>query len=279
MTTSTEETINQTTIKKEKGKETIKESFKESSKEAIKEKSTGKSKEKRFLKIKWDGSHLGEFKHDIICGTCEINGDRYCKFNINDHIFYAHIKTVTDNISCLVDELKELFGLRKLGTHTVRIHSKLYLLIKANTIKSATKNEMSIIEDISINKVAINPTDNVLFQREVQKIVVFRELLGISAGGRNIIRIRYDLDGPYPLSYIENNIDYDKHKITLQIYRKWFADLSISDILPKIVNYGDDLTETIAQYRGEIEKVITRVNKDYIWISSFIVNRMMDKLT
>jgi hypothetical protein len=230
--------------------------------------------------VRWNGTHLGEYSHSIIQGTCKINGDRYCKFNIKGEIFYAHIKPVSDNLSCVIDELKVLFSLKKLGTHTIKFHNKLYLLIRANV--KYDKGIMTVVEDVPIGRISIGPSDNAYFREEVQKVVAFRELLSISNNAANVIRVRSHERGPYPVSYVESRLDISNHKFTLQIYRKWFCDIDIHDVLPKMVKfhqYGNDLHKLVTQYRWDVEDIINKINKDYVYLSGFIVDQLIKMMS
>lgn len=235
---------------------------------------------------KWDGSHLGDFKANEISYHSSTNDDETLlpiwTIKHDNLTFTAMVKSSKDQFPCLADELKPLFGLLKLGTHMIKVGGKSYLLIKPPS---------SDCKDVKLS----NPTDgkvsapSSLLKKQVRSIYAFRYLIGMNNSNDSHIYIRH-LKGfaPVPISYIDTCPAGDKHTkkseinpLSLTVINKWFDNCDLSTTVKSIIGYGshDKLPVIIMELTGKIEEVINRVNKEYIWITAFIVDRVCAHLT
>lgn len=238
--------------------------------------------------LKWDGTHLGQFHESIILAKTKTKHGRYWKIKIpltdkpepREVEVYCLAKIVKNFFPAIIDEIKPIFGLPKMGTHTLRIEGFLYLIIRIPTIRGI------IIEDHCLNELTINPTTNMLFCRQVQEILCFRDLLALSSTYESSIHVRYmEPNHPFPISFVENNMNFTENKrpvLSKRMIKRWFGDTPINIVLLRLMRIGkDDLRrfpEILAKYRKDIEEAINRVNKDSIWCSNFILNRLSNRL-
>jgi len=103
--------------------------------------------------ILWDGSHLGNYPESIISYTMKVlnTNMKYCRLNINELTIFCSLrkskeKKSATKILALIDELKPIFGLRKVGSHTITISSRLYIIYNVNL-----RSYNDIIADIPIS--------------------------------------------------------------------------------------------------------------------------------
>lgn len=236
--------------------------------------------------LKWDGSYLGIYPGTIILAKTKTTHGCYMKLQITDIVenkpidIYCLARLIKNFFPAIIDELKTIFRLPKLGTHTLHIDKGLYLIVKVPLSKGI------IIEDRTLNEIPINPRNNLLFCQQVQEILCFRDLLALPASYERSIHVRYvEPYPPYPLSFHENGMDFTEHKkpiISKHLMKKWFGETSVSTVLLRLLRISvEDLYnfhEILAKYRKDIEETINRVNKDSIWCSTFILSRLSNRL-
>ena len=86
---------------------------------------------------KWDGSLLGTIKPDQIVSKTRLNGLLYWTIKINDCQEQGIIRRIISPMSSLIDEIKCIFNIEKLGTHRLLADDPSgkkasYLMIKAD---------------------------------------------------------------------------------------------------------------------------------------------------
>lgn len=183
------------------------------------------------------------------------------------------VKSTKTTIPCLVDELKDVFSLPKLGTHWCRINSKYYILIKPNKTP-----EGYIKEEITLNMIDIQ-TD--LLRLQIQEVFAFRELLGVTCSFESSIIIREGKSGVYPISYNEPNMTIgDTKVIPGTVLDKWFGDTTIDDVVQKLcrINNIDKLAKILHELRGKIENIIEKVDRRSITYKNLIIDRITQRL-
>lgn len=258
-------------------------------------------------KITWDGSYLGEFTPEIIISKIVTKELTYARIQLNNNgeDLICRIKKVTKMsnmiIPHLVDELKPVFGLIKVGSHYLKIGRSYYSIFK---VQLNQQNEIIVeqkLSDVTPDQImstqnqdiSVNVNVNIdgwpqLFRQQIQEILCFREVIGLTTYER-YIRVRFPLKGcPYPISYHETTIPfYTQHSsLSKKMIEKWFKTCSVGHVLARMmrIDFHDrdsksiELTSIIAQYRSNIETVINRIDKESIWRSSYILERMLRRL-
>jgi hypothetical protein len=229
--------------------------------------------------FKWDGTDVTEF-----ISKCDIFG---AKFNRLKYwvIQYTDpetkkisedtciIKSSKNSLPCLVDELKVIFGLPKLGTHWCRLNGKTYTLVKCiRTIEGYIK------EEITLNMIAVSTP---LLIMQIQEVFAFRELLGVTCSYESSIIIREGKTGPYPISFNEPNMATGDNKvIPFTILDKWFEDSNLDDVVKRLcrINNIDRLATVIYELRKQIDEIIERVDRRAITYKNCIIDRITERL-
>lgn len=211
----------------------------------------------------WDGSFLGNYTEEeakIQGDHCIINGVRY------------YIKHKKDTIYCIIDEIKPLFGIKKIGTHRLNIGNKAFVIYnlelpdKINTVYSYDYKKFT-------------PK----YRTEVRKILIFRYLFGITPlSDRSILA---DINGKNPeeeicepLGFNELSVSIVKHKdvmFTQSINNKWFKTNEKSIILDKMILYNKlGPVECFNTLRTNMCEIINRIDKNQISLESFIIEKI-----
>lgn len=223
--------------------------------------------------FKWDGSEVTDIinKSDIY----EFNHNKL-KYWIIKYLNFSEtciIKSCKNTIPCMIDELKTVFGLQKLGTQWFTHDNRKKLLIKC--IKN--KND-DIVEEIRLKQVK---KISKLLTLQVQEIYTFRELLGITMSFDSSIIYRKNKYGGYPISFVESNMkSEDKKNIPNTVLNKWFGEVTIDSVVMRIFKIYDinQLNKTLFMARNQMEKIINRVEKNNISYLSYIMNRITQRL-
>ena len=183
------------------------------------------------------------------------------------------VRSCKTNLPCIIDELKPIFGLQKLGTHWCKYKGKVKQLIKC-----VRGTEGYVTEEITLNQINdISP----LLILQVQEIFTFRELLGITCSYDSSIIVRQTKNGMYPISFYEPNMVMENSKvIPFTVLDKWFENSSIDDVVKRLFKINDinRLDKLLQQVRNSIEITIERVDRSAISYKTSIMNRITQRL-
>lgn len=183
------------------------------------------------------------------------------------------IRTSKTNIPCLIDEIKTIFNLPKIGTHWCKQGGKVRILIKCPKTP-----EGYIKEEISLSEIK-NPTN--LLKLQVQETFAYRELLGVTCSYNSNINIREGKNGPYPVSFYEPNMLVTDNKIIpFTVLEKWFDETSIDQVVKRLcqIDNINDLPTLLHTLRGKLDIIIDRVDKRNISFKFCIINRITERL-
>lgn len=258
--------------------------------------------------LKWDGSHLGKYI-GAITNVWSAEGIQYYEIKLPEGWstkltggnIYCNANCVKDLFSCIVEDIKNIFGIPRRGIHRITLDNKEYVIYY---VPISIKGE--IIWETPLNR--LDPKHplrhNINFRKEVQKIIAFCDILALCNTGEPAIRIRPSTEGNYiPISINENSTSiskestYDYSILTKTLFSKWFGEeTSISDIVKEILQCkskkliisnqnnipiingtekeSNNLAIISADIRNEIDKIIKMYDNNYIWYTHFIIDRM-----
>ncbi|MCL6572889.1 MAG: hypothetical protein K6T88_14595 [Bacillus sp. (in: Bacteria)] len=237
----------------------------------------------------WDGSYLGqisitditELQIETSVDGNEIRRDpkaRYYLIKINGKLIGPCLmKGQQSSFPCLIDEIKSIFRLPKLGTHQIKIGNNFCVIIQVQLDSNG-----AIIEEGTLKDAVYDGPENLLFRRKVQETFAFREILAVSKTCEKSIRLRTSWDGRiYPISFREPGMIFRSKRsiIPNTVIKKWFNDVTISQtIISMMKTQNMDLGSYLSEFRTKLEDIIHRVDRDSIWISSFIMDRLLSRL-
>lgn len=219
------------------------------------------------LKLTWDGSDLGditEYYLDIKNPAPDTSG-AILKLKTK----YGNIKCFawkySNDIPLIVDELKPLFGLSKIGRHKCSIKGiKILIARRDNKIENVAKPGQGDIDDI-------------------RKCIIFRHLFGILTSGDCL----WYRPGTGIISYKELTVDFNKKgsKLSKININKWFdGDYGLINNIViemlKSTNENDySLIKLTQLVRSKISNTINRINKEMIPLSSGFMSRIQTYLS
>jgi hypothetical protein len=221
----------------------------------------------------WDGSELTDiFNEDTTIEEGIYDKSVYWRIEKDEKEEFCIIRLSPTLFPCLIDELKPIFKLEKNGTHWIKYKGKKYILLKV-MYKNGT-----ILKELTLDKIEHKES----LQYEVQKIFIFRELLGLSQNFEKCIILREIGQFIIPISFYETNMvpSGEKKVIPETIIEKWFKNITLDEAVSKLFRIKDakDITDLSFKLRGEMETIFNRVDKDLIMNMDEILQRIVLRL-
>lgn len=253
-------------------------------------------------RLKWDGSHLGSYM-GVITHKWVMDGMHYYGITLSPGwsmihpmgIIYCNATCTNNVLPCIVEDIKNIFGIHKRGIHRIKIDNKEYLIYY---VPISLKGE--VIWETPLNKLDNKDIlrSNPDFRKEIQKIMAFCDILALCNTRESSIRIRLGVNGSFiPINTnestttIQKGTMYDYNILSKTIFSKWFGEeTSINDIVRDMVSYksktsdipavkvffeeNNQLTIITSEIRSKIDNIIKRYDVNYVWYSNFIIDRM-----
>ena len=222
----------------------------------------------------WDGTFLGTINDTNINKKYAVGDREYWDITINSFRIVCLIKRVKDCTSCIIDELKPLFGLEKMGSHHIKYRNNFIILYRSRL----TENGKEVVYEHSLNDLHLKDVlhiDNTILNK-IRKIYVFRDLLKIGKTNDNNIIIRHSPSGViYPISYNESALKLEKitnfstpSTIPEVCHKKWFRN----DKYDKIFNINILLCSMLNLfYKDKIQIILSKLRKDIVSVCERIM--------
>ena len=228
--------------------------------------------------FKWDGSSLGKHDSHIIVAKRDYDNKHYWKLSIDCHQAYCIARMSRDRLPCLIDELKPVFSLPKLGTHSISIQGKKYVITKAEVEGSQPLEELTLDELCKSDRFEMTES----LRKQVCQVLAFREIFSITGTYESGIVMRMTGKGYYPVSFREcsTQMGNDLSVISNRLMEKWFRDDSMSQVLCDLlgVNEGTDLSIVLWHQRQIVEAIIRRIDDEYLWLLTTLQDRLSQRL-
>ena len=274
--------------------------------------------------LKWDGSHLGNYPPSIITQIFTLYGDSISYYSLTlpldwsaaglpAGMIHCNAHRTKDAFPCIVEEIKDIFGIHRRGVHRITIGKCDYILYH---VPISPWGE--IIWEPPLTRLDIKHPlrRDPRFRKEVQRLIAFCDILALTRTGEPSIRIRPGDKGKgyIPINTndsattITKGVDYDFSILSKTIFSKWFGEtVSINEIVSEMVGYRiphpkiaavhpiiripnfcrvvesgvklpeltpERLTIICAEIRNKIDLIIKRYDSQYSWYSCFIIDRM-----
>ncbi len=256
----------------------------------------------RLNPFKWDGSFLGEFSQDVILNCTESEKLKYVELKIWAYrTFGILVSSKTPDLLCIYDELKDLFGLMKTGTHSIKIKGKTYVLYRAiySNPNLVSKNHEAVDDpegpvsglqfDEELTTGTLDKWKHLTeLKGQIKNLLAYRHLLGVSPNSESGIKIRKTGTGMvYPISLNDKfsidqkeGIKNGKRSISDKNFEKWFLGESFAEAIQKMLHFraNDSIPETISVIRDRITDTVHRINREFIWLENIICGSLVDYL-
>lgn len=230
----------------------------------------------------WDGSEVTDLIKKAIIEEGVYEKSIYWRLtfiNEGNKSEVCMLRRIYNVIPCLIDEIKPIFNLEKIGTHWIRHDNKKFLLLRVKLDKE------EIIHDLTLNLLPFDEKyENLNY--EIRKIFAFRDMLGMSRNTEKSIILRkinfVNYNYILPISFYDANMEPStaKTRISQIILEKWFNDISVDEIIKKMlkVKYLDEITEVLYTLRKKLENVVQRCDSNHIIFVDEIIAKIGTKL-
>jgi len=234
--------------------------------------------------LPWDSSYLDtdvRFTNAVIEQKWRCQGIEYSTIRVPAGLIYCIARAPRDNFPLMVEEMKTIFGVPKCGTHRIRIKGRHYLLYQVNI-----SNDGRVIQETALHKLdRYHPLrSDPQFRRNVQRLLIFCEILSLTSTGEPNIRIRIASDGSYiPVATNEFDTTLNKEQghdfniLKKGLFLSWFGEqTNMSDVAREMVNCRsvNDITSICHDIRNRVSAIIGNYNSNYTWFASFICDRL-----
>lgn len=223
--------------------------------------------------MQWDGTYIGtvSWKGNIsLVGVIAGSNGTYWKLSVSGQEEYALVQQCNDMLPALLDNLKEVFGLHRIGTHICKRNSELYVLYRA------VWDEEGVLEDVPLSQLALSLPSSCRCANEISRTFLFRWLFGLRSTQASI-KIRTENDFSYPVSMNENKIESG-----LQLpstVAAWIGKKPCSEICNWLgIHCPDDYHMWITRFASEFERNEAFLcQKDtYRWLFDIFCKRLYD---
>ena len=205
--------------------------------------------------LKWDGSFLGKFP--LSCKLRVDNEYPYSKVLLNlapNYNVIVRMHTCKNSYSCIVDELNPVFGKVKIGTHTLKIGTRLY------TIYNLAQDTIVTLKDIN--------TNDYYTKQSAQDAFVFRVIVGLTIHAESALYIR-DCGVVTSFRNRKDEADGCSQVIPMKTINKWFVDDYESSISRMVANAGG-----LHKVRPKVQKIINRLDPGLIYIDHLVYDNI-----
>lgn len=235
------------------------------------------------MDLPWDGSLIGPITADNI-----INDQKYP--GLRGHIWTLCLPVLTEKgeestltVRCyrrkidnsypaIVDELKPLFRLQKVGCHRLYYENKMYLIQRLDRVDLDRKLGNYWPPSNSLNA----------FRTEVQDLFAFRDAVCLTVNQENCVHIGQRGSIIYPISFYDSSPAFGTKIETFpkRISERWFGKTSMDEVYRRFfrVNSFEEISIRTNSIRTQIEEVIMRIDKNLIFYCSEIINRISERL-
>lgn len=252
--------------------------------------------------FKWDGTDVSDIITRSDISEAVYNKKKYwnIRFHYSDTIIYEEtciVRTSKGNIPSLIDELKIVFSLPKIGSQWLKLDNKYYILLKCQFTSDGYILEEDNLRDylkkkqeehLKQDKKSVKDIRELLdplHDMQIREIFAFRELLGITRSFDTSIIMRSRNNNYYPISYYEPNMSGLGVKvIPSTVIEKWFEDedenIDLDMVINKLVKIQDkkDIPIRVQEIRKDIDKIILRIDPDNIRFSNYIITRIIERV-
>jgi len=235
--------------------------------------------------ITWNGSIIGTYtsKYEFITSEYDEYGGKFWKFKWNTHSHLCRVRKLKDCTPIIADELKEIFGLYKLGTIRVIIGKNQWLIYR-----DRYTSEGQIIEDnLALSKFCRDRPKEISeeLKSRVRACFTFRVVMGISGPHTHTkIHIRNGKGkGYYPVSYCDSQFISGKNlSLPKTVNKKWFyidnkKSHKLADVVCEQLKINKrNNKKVLYRLKSQIQEVIIRIDNEFIYHESNIYSRLID---
>ena len=220
--------------------------------------------------FEWNGTCLGEISKNNIT-TVKINNNKYWIIRFGDRRLISEVIHTSNKLASIIDELKVIFKIAKLGTHRAILDGKEYLLTRPRIVNNSIVLEPSILD--------IKKTNKISFIHRVQEVYLFRVVMGALSNAEKMIYIRKPIKSyisPYPVCRHIMDVKTTSMKLPMVTMKRWYGSLTLADVARRLFQMYDmtQLGDIIGSLNVTIENIIRGIDKTLVHIGSLVINNI-----
>ena len=241
-------------------------------------------------KLSWNGDFIGEYDKTIILSNWQIRNIKYYALwlnleQISGIVYCSHVRT-NSLLPCIIDDIKQLFNIDRRGNYRIKIGGFHYIIYYIPISNYNVAMWETPLHQLKLDDPVRN---NHSFKLNVQKLLAFCHILGLVGTSESAFLIRKLNNDVYTvintnLRETAFNKNYDYQVVSLALFKRWFnQDVDMNIVITNFLNYHDDycglfntygLGQTHAHIITEIDKIVKKYDKTYIWLSSYVIERL-----
>lgn len=227
---------------------------------------------KSLDELKWDGSDLGEISSCI--SEYEQHSDKvlYIYISTNTSIVPARCYRDYGILPIILDELKPLFGIPKIGRHRATIDGRPVLLSRVSS------GGMLSLKQIPEEK----STESWIIE-QVRKVYVFRWIMGMISNFDSSIGVIVTHNNCLSVtSYKDTKIEPSKMKKTNSIpqtaIKKWFGGSwdNVNTTLSQMITYLYNDEDSLGKLNMDVCSTIYKFDKSLTVLANIISSNLLD---
>lgn len=236
------------------------------------------------MSLPWDGTYLGHITKSQILEKYKYESQIYWKLKLpikstpSEITIYCQARGCKNTYPCIIDQLKELFDLRKTGTHWIHLGKRIIILSKC---ESSGNYDILTYHKLSYFEKSVYPT----FQETVRKIFAFKEVFGVKFATLNNLKVvpkenvsEIDsIDAFTVVSGRDPGFDFEKHIIKKGMLKLWYQGKNeelmqeIKDLLG--MEHGN-YNLRVSKIHQQINEIIMKVDKEQSLLAVDLIKRI-----
>ncbi len=221
------------------------------------------------LKFSWDGSDLGDLS-PFLRGFDSNPRASMLALQSTKEILWVRLYRLDDELPLILDELKELFGVPKLGRHRALLSGKSVMLERIAS--GLVLNLKELLEQREIKQIGAK------LQRQIRRAYAFRWLVGMSQNFDSCLSVNWSEQScsPYRDTAVTSTpYKLSRRNVPLVAIDKWFGD--DQELLTSTIQAMIGKQNPI-ELRFKIEAVIKRLAKRFVWLTHLIIGRLDQRI-
>ena len=223
-------------------------------------------------KLSWDTTDLGVYPKTSIIKKWSYEKSKYIIIETDDGLICGSYQKYTTGLPLIIEQLREVFGLHKIGIHLITIGTIKYILYRTSISGTYVLLNMNIKSYPLIDQISST----------IKKLFLFNELLNLSdATESNIVINGTKIYNINDQKLVDNSLlGYNSCVLNRNVIGRWFLRQSFDVTLQEMLFGGsrpsDNKTEQeLMRIRQQIEDIIVEYDPNYMWYAKSIMEKVV----
>ena len=221
----------------------------------------------------WDGSYIGKLNRSD-ADIYRLNGRNYWVFYLENRTIACTVSYSSNNLQCVLDELKSDFCISKTGTHSCHINNRYAVICRV------PMEDNKLIMDTPLSKVKGDVEEG--DYDEIRKVIIFREMLGILGTTNSSVVIKHINGSNCIASVREREMGINTNSIIpTSMWEEWFGESLVSEHFLRLYNIErrEEVDKFAARISRRFVEECNRLGCDAVWRENIIRMRIKTRAT